>query len=163
MAHIFPGRYTAATDEPFVVFLIGIRINRLWAVRSWLPQINAMRPMLGQLFSHPELGLLGARTYIGWREVMLVQYWRSAEDLERFARGTDLPHWEAWRRFVKRIGYSDPSVGIWHETYTVQPGAFEAFYGNMPAFGLAAATSHLSVRTRNDTMRQRLRGPSDAR
>jgi hypothetical protein len=27
MAQIFSGRYTARTDEPFVVFLIGMRVN----------------------------------------------------------------------------------------------------------------------------------------
>jgi hypothetical protein len=29
MAKVIPGRYTAQTDEPFVVFMIGMRINRL--------------------------------------------------------------------------------------------------------------------------------------
>ena len=30
MAKIFNGRYTAKTDQPFVVFLIGMRINQWW-------------------------------------------------------------------------------------------------------------------------------------
>ena len=29
MAQVFRGRYTARSDEPFVVFLIGMRINQL--------------------------------------------------------------------------------------------------------------------------------------
>ena len=36
MASIFPGRYTAKNDEPFVVFLIGMRVNRIFALRSWI-------------------------------------------------------------------------------------------------------------------------------
>lgn len=156
MARIFPGRYTAETDQPFVVFLIGMRINALWAVHQWVPTFIAMGPMLTRLFTHPEMGLLGARTYIGWREVMVVQYWRSTEDLERFAREPAQPHWPAWRRFVRHVGYNSARVGIWHETYEVRPDAFETIYGNMPAFGLAAATRHVSVRTQRDTMRQRL-------
>jgi hypothetical protein len=36
MSQLFPGRYTAEIDEPFVVFLIGMRVNRLFAVRKWL-------------------------------------------------------------------------------------------------------------------------------
>jgi hypothetical protein len=32
MAKIFPGRYAAQSDEPFVVFLIGTRVNRLLAL-----------------------------------------------------------------------------------------------------------------------------------
>ena len=34
MSKIYTGRYTARTDQPFVVFLVGMRINRLLAVRS---------------------------------------------------------------------------------------------------------------------------------
>ena len=30
MSAIKPGRFTARPDEPFVVFLIGMRFNRLW-------------------------------------------------------------------------------------------------------------------------------------
>jgi hypothetical protein len=30
-------------------------------------------------------------------------------------------------------------VGIWHETYVVQPGCYEAIYGGMPRFGLGMA------------------------
>ncbi len=42
MAKVMPGRYTAQTDEPFVVFLIGMRINRFFAFRKWIPTALAM-------------------------------------------------------------------------------------------------------------------------
>ncbi len=161
MARIVPGRYTAQTDQPFVVFLIGMRINKLWAVRKWLPTVMAMGPMLRELFTHPEKGMLGAHTYIGWRQVMVVQYWRSFEDLERFARAADDPHYPAWRRFNARVGYKDGAVGIWHESYLVPAGAFECVYGNMPVFGLAAATSHVPARGRLETARRRLGGQNE--
>jgi hypothetical protein len=32
---IYPGWYTAQLDGPFVVFVIGMHINRLRAVRQW--------------------------------------------------------------------------------------------------------------------------------
>jgi hypothetical protein len=161
MAKIVPGRYTAQTDQPFVVFLIGMRINKLRAMRKWLPTAMAMGPMLRELFMHPEKGLLGARTYVGWREVMVVQYWRSFADLERFARSVDDPHFPAWKRFSARVGYKDGAVGIWHESYLVQPGQFETVYGNMPVFGLAAATSHVRARGGLETARRRLGGQSE--
>ncbi len=161
MAKIVPGRYTAATDQPFVVFLIGMRINKLRAVRQWLPTVMAMGPMLRELFTHPEKGLLGARSYLGWREVMVVQYWRSFEDLERFARSADDPHFPAWKRFNATVGYQDGAVGIWHESYLVQPGQYEVVYGNMPVFGLAAATTHVPARGRLETARRRLGGAND--
>ena len=39
-------------------------------------------------------------------------------------------------------------VGIWHETYLVEPGKFECVYGNMPRFGLAAAGDHVKLEGR---------------
>lgn len=34
---VFPGRYTAQLDGSFVVFIIGMRVNKLWAIHKWLP------------------------------------------------------------------------------------------------------------------------------
>lgn len=156
MTQTFPGRYTAVTDEPFVVFIIGMRINRWWALRKWAPTALAMGPMLRTLYTHQqEKGFLAARTFLFWRGVMLVQYWRSFEDLERFARSTDDPHLKAWQRFNKAIG-GDGSVGIFHETYMIQPGGHETVYNNMPVFGLASAFTHTPVAGRRHTARGRL-------
>lgn len=161
MSQIMTGRYTAQTDEPFVVFLIGMRINRLRAVNKWLPTLRAMGPMLTTLYKHPEQGFLGGHSFLTWRGVMVLQYWRSFELLEQFARNPAEPHLSAWQRFNKSIG-SDGSVGIWHETYAVGPGQYEVFYGNMPIFGLAAATSHQPVGGHNTSARQRIRTPETA-
>ena len=46
MPTIQPGRLTAQTSTPLVVFLIGMRINRFRAVGEWLPVARAMGPML---------------------------------------------------------------------------------------------------------------------
>jgi fumigallin biosynthesis monooxygenase-like protein len=46
MANVVTGRYTAQADGSLVVFLIGMRINRLWAVRKWVPTFLAMVRML---------------------------------------------------------------------------------------------------------------------
>jgi len=101
MSKIYTGRYTARTDQPFVVFLIGMRINRLLAVRKWMPVMKAMLPMINSLIQNPEKGFLGGRTLIGWRGPTVVQYWRSFEDLERFARSPDDPHRAAWKMFYQ--------------------------------------------------------------
>jgi hypothetical protein len=149
------GRFTAKTDEPFAVFIIGMRINDFLAVRKWFPTLRAMGPMLRELNEHPEKGFLGADFFLHLRGPMLVQYWRSFADLERFARNPDDPHLPAWRRFNQHIG-SDGSVGVWHETYTVEPGGFEAVYVNMPPFGLAGATERVPATGRLKTARSRL-------
>ena len=64
MAKIFSGRYTAKTDKPFVVFLIGMRINQLWRVDKWISVFTAMVPMLTTLYSHPEKGFLHAEFFL---------------------------------------------------------------------------------------------------
>ena len=59
MAQVFRGRYTARIDEPLVVFLIGMRINQLWAVHKWMPVAAAMPPIEVALRKNPAKGLLG--------------------------------------------------------------------------------------------------------
>jgi hypothetical protein len=159
MSRVFPGRYTAAIDGPFVVFLIGMRINRIFALRKWLPTARAMTAMLSALIRHPEKGFLGAQPILYWRGIGLIQYWRSFDDLDRFARSPSEPHLAAWRRFNRVVG-ADGTVGFWHESYLVEAGRHEAVYGNMPRFGLAAAAQHVPAVGRRETARGRLGGTS---
>ncbi len=63
MAEIFNGRYTARTDKPLVLFLIGLRLNKLWAAHKWLPVFTAMPRMLAELDRKPDAGLLSHRVY----------------------------------------------------------------------------------------------------
>ena len=155
MATVARGRMSAEIDGEFVVFLIGMRVNKPWKLHKWLPIARAMFPMLRVLAKEEDLGLLGYTMWVGPRGPMLVQYWRSFEQLERFARDTSLPHHPAWRAYNKRVG-TDGDVGIWHETYQVGPGRYECLYANMPAFGLAAAGRHVPVAQRGDSAAQRL-------
>jgi Domain of unknown function (DUF4188) len=159
MSKVIPGRFSAEIDESFVVFLIGMRVNNIWAVNKWLPTAQAMGPMLNELYKYPEKGFLGQESFFRiWPiNVVLITYWKSFEHLEHFARSADDPHLESWRTFNKSIG-SDGSVGIWHETYLIQPGQSESIYANMPVFGLAAATRHVPSIGRKETARRRLGG-----
>ena len=50
VAQVINRRFTAQTDEPFVVFLIGLRINRPLKVTKWVPTAYAMGPMLRELY-----------------------------------------------------------------------------------------------------------------
>jgi Domain of unknown function (DUF4188) len=148
------GRYTADIDGDFVVFLIGMRINHPLRVRKWWPVAAAMPRMLKVLSQHPELGCLGSQQWFG-RTTLLVQYWRDFESLDRFARDKDLPHLEPWRRFNRAVRASG-DVGIWHETFRVRAGEYEALYGNMPVFGLAAAARHLPTGQKANTAAARI-------
>jgi hypothetical protein len=102
------------------------------------------------------MGFLGAHTFLSWRGVALLQYWRFFADLERFAHGQAEPHLSAWRRFHKAVGYKTGSVGIWHESNLIQPGHYEALYDNMPVTGLAAVTTHVPATGHRETARKRL-------
>ncbi len=155
MQSIFPGRFTAQINGSFVVFIIGMRVNRFWAVHKWLPVARAMGPMVNELLANPELGLLGAQTIFYRRGVGLIQYWRSYEALEDFSRNPKLTHLEAWKRFNRAVG-ANGSVGIWHETYLVEPGQYECVYGNMPRFGLATAGEHVPAVGAKETASRRL-------
>lgn len=160
MPQVIPGRFTAQIDGPIVVFLIGMRINRFFAFSKWYPTATAMQPMFQSLYEHPEKGFLGAEKFFYWRGAGLVQYWRSFEDLEKFARNPSEPHLKAWQRFNQAVG-NDGSVGIWHETYRVEPRQYEAIYVNMPAFGLAGATQPVPIGSNRETARDRM-SASDA-
>lgn len=138
---IIAQRYTAQYDGPFVVFLVGMRVNNFLAVRKWGIVASAFPKMLAELEAHPETGFLGGESFFRFFPLTtcFVSYWRSFEHLERFARGAGTTHNAAWREFNRKIGY-DGSVGVWHETYLIEPGKYEVLYGSMPLFGLAKVT-----------------------
>ncbi|WP_204745365.1 DUF4188 domain-containing protein [Glycomyces paridis] len=138
MAKVRPGRVVADHDEDLVVFTVGVRINKLWKVGRWLPVLASIPKMLREL-EDPELGLLDSRVMVGGRVVAVVQYWRSAEHLERYAHSQVHSHRGFWKRFNREVK-DNGDVGLWHELYRVPAGAHETSYVNMPPYGLAKAT-----------------------
>jgi hypothetical protein len=139
MSKVIAGRMTAAVEGDFVVFLIGMRFNRPWHLVKSMYAFTAMPKMLDYLRRRPELGLMHATLVFGAGGPMVIQYWRSREQLEQFARSAAAPHQPAWKTWNRLIGYRKPDVGIWHETYLVKAGSHESLYANMPRFGLAQA------------------------
>ena len=130
-----PRREHAQLDGDFVVFLIGMRINRPWRVASWLPVVMAMPQMIRELEAQPQLGLLNARL-LG---LSSIQYWRSQEQLLAYARSRGGLHLPAWQAFNRRARQSGGDVGIWHETYRVRAGEYENMYVDIPPLGLGKA------------------------
>jgi hypothetical protein len=147
-------RMTAEIDGDFVVFLIGARFDARHPIRTFrdLGGRRGMRYMLDHLTAHPEKGLLGYTFGLP----VIVQYWRSFEHLEAFARDRDDPHAEAWRNYYRR----NARTGIWHETYLVRAGEYEAIYGNMPEFGLGRAGRTVPL-AESSQARHRLRRRTD--
>ena len=138
MAPIQNGRFAATIEGDFVVFVIGMRVNRLLQPHKWVPVARAMGPMIAELKRQPDLGLLHVEFFLGGRTVMTLQYWRSFQQLHAYAHARDKKHLPAWADFNRKVG-GNGSVGIFHETYLVSAGRYEAIYANMPPFGLAQA------------------------
>ena len=157
MATINEGRWTAELDGDFVVFLIGARLNKPMKLVKAVRAIKGMRPMLDYLTERPEKGLLGYTMGLP----VIVQYWRSFEHLEAFARDADDPHLAAWRNYQK-TALKSGEAGIWHETYLVRAGEYESVYGNMPTFGLAKAGRAVRVSEARDRAAGRLRATAGA-
>lgn len=155
MVAILEKRVCAELEGDFVVFLIGMRINRPLKVWKWGPVAAAMPKMIIELMKQPELGLLHARTHFGFPDIFLVQYWRSFDHLETYARSGERAHLPAWQAFNQAIG-SNGDVGIWHETYLIRNGGYENVYNNMPRFGLGAAAPIYDATGARQAARERI-------
>lgn len=155
MVTIIKGRQTAEIEGPFVIFIIGVRINKWLAIHQWLPVMQSMGPMLKELYANPELGFLDAAYFISGRGPSIVQYWRSYDQLEHYARG-GANHLQAWQDFNRKARVGE-AVGIYHETYMVEAGASESIYVNMPPFGLGKAGTLKPVTAGRETSRERMK------
>lgn len=134
-------KVAAERNEEFVVFHIGLRINAFRKIHRWLPILLIAPRMVQELVSDPESGLLGSRTVVGpgIRNIGFVQYWNSFEALREYARDHDRLHFPAWQDYYEDGTKEDATVGIWHETYVIDPDEYETVYNNMPPHGLAAS------------------------
>lgn len=153
MAQVIRERMTAQIDGDFVVFLIGMRVNKPWKVHKWWPVMMAMSKMLKELESRPELGFLGQIP----GSKASIQYWKSFDHLEAYAKSKNSAHLPAWKAFNLSVGRSRGDVGIWHETYQVRAGEYECVYSGMPPFGLGAASVLVPATGSKDTARSRIK------
>jgi hypothetical protein len=155
MTELREGRWTAEADEGNVVFLIGMRVNRWRKPWRWVPVAAAMPRMLAELARNPDLGLLGAMTFVGGRTTLVVQYWRSFDHLASYARNPQQAHLPAWRAFNRRAR-GNRDVGVFHESYVMTPRGMESVYVNMPEFGVGKATRSVPVAERGQSAAHRL-------
>ncbi|MDE9367834.1 DUF4188 domain-containing protein [Luteipulveratus sp. YIM 133132] len=158
-------RLTHSHDGELAVLLIGMTVNRPWRPDQWLPVARAMPRMITELYANKAaaergeqewLGFLGARSLVGGRGPTVVQYWRSAEDIYRYAGDVGREHRPAWKAFYERARRHPDAVGVWHETYAVPAGGHESIYFGTPPMGLGAVTGLVPVRRRGETARERI-------
>jgi hypothetical protein len=151
---IFNGRYTAdSSEEDFVVFIVGMRINQIFAITKWFPVAKAMGPMIKELYQNPEWGFKHTEILYSWRTITLIQYWKGFDELLSYAHGNT--HSLAWKDYNIKIN-NNGSVGVFHETYKIEKGASESIYNNMPKIGLSKALSHIPVSKNKDSAIKRM-------
>ncbi|MDQ7007645.1 MAG: DUF4188 domain-containing protein [Acidobacteriota bacterium] len=136
---IVSGAVTAIHDRPFVVLLVGLRINKWWRVDHAWQALRVFRRLHRELEQNPAEGLLAYQWW--WGHPMLsVQYWESWEHVEAWARRREGGHRQAWTDYAQRLRPAG-SIGVWHETYIIEPGKYETVYNAMPLFGLGRAVA----------------------
>jgi Domain of unknown function (DUF4188) len=155
------GRYTANYPDEFVVFFIGMRINYLWRLKEWWPVLWAALAMTKELKRLPNTPLLESRTV--WtlsdlRVPLFIQYWRSFDELEAWANDKGFKHMPARKAFFRRTG-NNGHVGVWHETFRVRAGEYEAIYANTPPMYMGSFAQFRSLRPAS-TFRDRLGDPN---
>jgi len=156
---VYPGRYAARSASEFVLFRVGMRFNGRRGIVAALQTFAKMPAMLAEQAAQPEIGMLSTSFALAWPVIALTQFWRSFDDLERYAKASEREHTKAWRWFNK-LGHASEGTGVWHETYRIAPGSFEAIYVNMPRYGLAAAVDHVAIDSTTDGARDRMKAPA---
>ena len=153
---IYNGKYTSKPENPFVVFIFGMRINNVFFIWLWIPFIIRLLRMVKRLREYRESGMMNAHLFFSGKGVGVMQYWQSFDMLEAFARDGNDVHLPNNKKYKKSVGKSG-LVGIWHETYLVEHDKFETMYINMPKWGLSKATNHhIEIPIVQEDARQRL-------
>ena len=129
----------AEGDQNHVLFLIGLEFDSLWRVGDWLPVAKAGSSMFKELDANADVGLIGRDTCLG-QTTILIEYWRSLEDLQAYALDDKAGDFPAWRDFQKTTDAAD-SVRVWHEAYEVKQGEYTELELDL-SDGLLARSSH---------------------
>lgn len=150
-------RTTAIPEDGVILFIVGMRINKIWAIHKWIPVMIAMPRMLVEQIKNREIGVIGTpRTFVSGRLIQVQQYWKNYDLLEKYAKDPNSNHLPAWRAFNKAARKNN-SVGIYHETYLIKRGANENIYGNLPSpILLGSAVGVKEVTSINDSSRLRM-------
>ncbi len=149
------GRWSADIEGDFVVFLIGAAIHDPELAAPVVNLLAAMVEMLDELEEDPTGGLLGYEVF-GALGGVIVQYWRSFDALESYAKNPTARHAPVWRAWNQLADDERAGAAIWHETFRVAAGQYEAVYQNMPVTGLQKAGAAVPVTEARSTARQRL-------
>eukprot|EP00884_Botryococcus_braunii_P022837 jgi/Botrbrau1/9237/Bobra.0028s0032.1 len=138
---IQPGRWKAKVEGDICVFIVGAYINNWWDVATWYWTMRAPEPMMRELAADASIGFLGCINLIG-NPTIQIQYWRSQEDLQKYAENQRLTHHAVWKDFNEKAkdAYGSNSVGVFHETFLLPRNSIISGYRNCPPTGLGRFT-----------------------
>lgn len=151
-------RVTHAYEGDVTLFLVGLRIHQPWRLDIVGRVSRAMGPMLVELTRDAdELGYLGGRTVLDGLGPTVMTWWRSPEDLHRYAADGGRRHRPAWGAFYGYAAKAPRAVTIWHETYAVPAGGHESAYVGPKPRGLASIAGTVPIARRGERARERMR------
>jgi hypothetical protein len=136
----------AEMDDGVVLYVNGIRLNRLRALPQWLLANWTIAKMFGELEAEPDSGFLGyTPIFLGLRKGATMQYWQSLEDFQRFATDPDGPHVPAWTWYDETVD-PDGGLGFWAELYVFDGDSFETFFRSVPPTGIVRVATMVPMR-----------------
>ncbi len=160
---------TDTHEGEIVVFMLGMKVLRPWRIDQWGFVFVSMLRMMTEIETNRrrakgqggDLGYLGGFTTVGINGPVTTQYWRSSDDLIRYAHAEDRVHRGAWLTLY-RLAHraSKAGVGLWHETYVVPQGQHETIYGNMKPIGLGKLVGSIPLNEKSRTASDRLGDPA---
>ena len=157
---VLRGRYAGEIDGDFCVFHIGVILNGYIPNNELKALGNAFIAMNKELESDPEkYGFYGSTQYVAANPsvdtVFTVQYWKSQEHLNAYARDLMSKHFPAIQ-WSSRASKLSAHIGFWHESFTVHAGEYEALYINCPQILLGKAGRVVPATGHKRTARGRL-------
>jgi Domain of unknown function (DUF4188) len=140
---VLRGRYAAEIEGDFCVFHIGLTVNTKIPAKEIAQVGRSFQSMLSELEADPEkYGFYGAENFVAGNisagGTLAVQFWRSQEHVNAYARDHMSKHFPAMLWSSKYVKVS-PDVGFWHEGFTVRAGEYEGIYVNCPQMLLGKA------------------------
>lgn len=133
------------SEEKVVVFLLGAKSNH--PLGLFAPNFKEIGDSLGEMYKElnkddADLGFYGGSSWTnqspnGASEFLFLSYWRSTEDVHKFAY-SDVHRraWDWWNRTLK----ANDHIGINHEIFEVDRKHWEAIYVNFQPTNLGATT-----------------------
>jgi|JI10StandDraft_1071094.scaffolds.fasta_scaffold364288_3 hypothetical protein len=151
-------KFTTNTDKPLAVFLTGVQCRKITSMWK-IPMItNKMIKMQSELKLDKKAGFYHGENFFTMTPhftTLFLSYWDSPGSIERFANSKFFSHLESAKDYLKNF-LSDTNLGIWHETFVVEPEKVESLYYNMEPFGLSAFQPHQKLTSLNYKFKQRI-------